>query len=291
MRFSILTPSYNQAAFLERNIHSVLDQDVTEVEHIVMDGGSTGSTTEILKQYGDKVRWVSEKDNGQADALNKALAMATGDLLGWLNVDEYYEPQIFAKISEVFRQNPDVVMVYGDFRRVTASGEAIRINRQWRFDFDVCQVQTVIVQNCAAFFRRDRVIECGGFDASWHYVLDWELYLRLMRGNQKWVKLNQVLGNFTMHALAKTSSAPEEFDREIQRLRRREFPKWTDEQIEEHRLKQVRRMQMHMLMDGVLWEKIWFKLVRQAKYADVFGGAGVEVPVLSRFLRWISGVK
>lgn len=291
MRVSILTPSYNQGAFLERNIRSVLSQDVAEVEHIVMDGGSTDDTLEILSRHSGDVRWVSERDNGQADALSKALLRATGDIVGWLNVDEYYEPNILGRVVEEFREHPELALVYGDYRRVTADGVTIRINRQWSFDYGICQARTPIIANCASFFSRQRVIDCGGFDASWHYLLDWEFFIRFMRGNQRWVKSNQILGNFTMHPQSKTSSAPGGFVREIQRLREREFPGWSGEKIEKHLLKQDRRMLLHMLLDGVIAEKIWFKLVRQRKYKDLFGMPGVEVPVLSPFLRWISREK
>jgi glycosyltransferase involved in cell wall biosynthesis len=291
MRISILTPSYNQGRFLERNIQSVLDQDVADVEHIVMDAGSADDTVAILNRYNERVQWRSEKDNGQADALNKALKQATGDIVGWLNVDEYYEPRIFRKIIDAFERSPDAMVVYGDFRRVTADGATIRINRQWRFDYAVCQVQTPIMFNCAAFFRRDRLMECGGFDVSWTYLLDWELYIRFMRGNQGWVKLNEVLGNFTMHPQSKTATSRAGFDREIQRLHLREFPGWSPEQIERHRRRQEWRMRYHMLLDGVIAEKIWFKLVRQKLYGGVFGIDDKDIPLLSPLLRWISGNK
>src|SRR3954447_10463959 len=117
MRISILTPSYNQAGFLEHNIRSVINQDAPDIEHIVMDGGSTDDTTAILARYNDRIRWASESDRGQADALNKALRLSTGEIIGWLNVDEYYEPQIFGKVVDAFRKSPAAALVYGDFRR------------------------------------------------------------------------------------------------------------------------------------------------------------------------------
>ena len=293
MRISILTPSFNQGKFLERNIQSVINQDATDVEHIVMDGGSTDETTAILRSHGNQIRWVSEKDNGQGDALIKALAMASGDIVGWLNVDEYYEPHIFGKVVQAFNESPDAVLVFGDVRRVTADGSTIRINHQWRFDYKVCQVVTPIVFNCAAFFRRQHLLDCGGFDASWQYLMDWELYLRFMRGDQKWIRLNSTtLANFTMHPGSKTSLALAGFRSEIHRLHEREFPNWSQDQIHEHKRKQEWRMRYHMMLDGVIMEKIWFKVVRQRKYRDLFGGLpGKEIPVLSPFLRWISGEK
>lgn len=287
MQFSILTPSYNQGKFLTRNIQSVQSQDVKGTQHIIIDGGSTDQTVEILNRFDHQLHyWCSEKDKGQGDALNKGLTKATGDIVGWLNVDEFYEQNIFARVAEVFETNPDVVLVYGDFRRVLPDTTAFRVNRQWRFDYEVCRIKAPIVMNCAAFFRRDRLIDCGGFDASWYFVMDWELYMRFMQGDQKWVHLKKILGNFTMHKLSKTSSAQDILREEIKQLRARQFPSWDECQIERWLRRQARRAAWHMLLDGVLWEKMWFKLFRQRHYAAYFGDPGVRLPVVSRLLDW-----
>ncbi len=288
--FSILTPSFNQGRFLARNLLSVQHQDLParQVQHIVIDAGSTDETRTLLRASSDRLGyWVSEPDDGQAHALTKALAQAEGDYVGWLNADEYYEPNVLGAVRDAFAQNPDAVLVYGDVRRVDGEGRSIRVNRQWRFDFDICQVQTPIIINCGAFFRRDRLLECGGFDASWRYLMDWELYIRFMRGNQRWVKLRQVLGNFIMHPQSKTATSQAGFEREIARLQQREFPGWTQEAIEAHKHRQKQRMMTHMLLDGVLFEKAYFKLVRQRQYAHLFGDAGARLPVVSRVLDWM----
>jgi glycosyltransferase involved in cell wall biosynthesis len=305
VKFSILTPSFNQAAFLEKNIQSVLNQDVEGTQHIVMDGGSTDGSADILRRYDDKLyHWVSKKDKGQTDALCKGMAKATNEIVGWSNSDEYYEPNVFGLVRDAFEKNPRAVLVYGDFRRVTPDGQEIRINRQYRFDYDVARIYSPIFANCAAFFRRDRMLEVGGFDASWDYIMDWEFYIRFMRGGQQWVRLPRILGNFTMHPMSKTaiahdfsaagtkkSSFQERFAQEMKRLHEREFPGASEEQLRTMRRKQMRRAMWMMARDGVLMEKIWFKVFRQRHYAKYFGETDERVPVVSKLLDWISPVK
>ena len=105
MKISVITPSYNQAQFIERTILSVLNQNYPNLEYIIMDGGSTDNTVEILKKYSDKIIWKSEKDNGQSGAINKGLKMATGDIVTYLNSDDIYELGTFEKIAEFFQKN------------------------------------------------------------------------------------------------------------------------------------------------------------------------------------------
>ncbi|HWE01445.1 MAG TPA: glycosyltransferase family 2 protein [Tepidisphaeraceae bacterium] len=290
MKFSILTPSFNQASFLERNIRSVLNQDVPDVEHLIFDGNSTDDTVNILKRYSDRLAfWVSEPDEGQADALAKALSKSNGDIIGWLNVDEFYDANIFGSVRRAFEENPDAVVVYGNCRLVTPLGKQIRINRQWRFDFDVCRIQTPIMISCSTFFRRDRLVACGGFDRSWNYSMDWELFIRYMRDTPSaWVRVRKVLGNYTMHLQSKTATSQSGFIAERERLLDREFPGVSSE--ERGRLQQIqtRRMKWHMLMDGVLFGKVWFKVVRQRHFAAYYGDPGVRVRYVTPLLEKIS---
>ncbi|MCE9591745.1 MAG: glycosyltransferase [Planctomycetes bacterium] len=293
MRFSVLTPSFNQGSFLERNIRSVLEQDVPGTEHIICDGGSKDSTVDVLKKYSDRLAyWVSEKDAGQADALNKALGKATGDIIGWINVDEYYEPNIFGLVARAFEENAMAVLVYGDYNRVDPNGKLIRVNRQYSFDYDICRVAAPIVMNCAAFFRRDRLIEVGGFDASYQFMMDWEMYVRLMRGNQGWVRLKKVLANFTMHTASKTSTLQETLYREVRRMKTREFPGVPEVEM----VRKVKRAQRHMkwlmLKDGVFFEKVWFNVFRRRHFNAYFGDAATyRIPLLTPLLDIIDPVK
>src|SRR5512142_3420630 len=125
-RVSIITPSYNQAQFLEASIQSVLQQDYPNIEYIVADGGSKDNSVEIIKKYQDHLAWwVSEKDKGHADALNKGFSHATGEILAWLNSDDVYYPDAVAEAVAVLQQHPEVGMVYGDADLIDNAGAAI----------------------------------------------------------------------------------------------------------------------------------------------------------------------
>jgi glycosyltransferase involved in cell wall biosynthesis len=177
MKFSILTPAFNAAPYIGKCIDSVAAQNIADVEHIIFDGNSKDSTAEILKQNSHRLAfWKSEPDKGQSDALNKALDRATGEIVGWLNADEYYEPNIFKLVHAAFEKNPNAVVVYGNYNRVTETGKRIRTTKSWRFDYDVCSIQTPIIMNCAAFFRADALRACGGFARDLRYIMDWDLY-------------------------------------------------------------------------------------------------------------------
>src|SRR5512147_2254876 len=110
---SIVTPSYNQASFLEQTIQSVLEQDYSRIEYIVVDGASTDNSFEIIKKYNDRLAyWISEKDSGQAEAINKCFARARGEILGWLNSDDYYLPETISAVVKCFEEYPEAVMIY-----------------------------------------------------------------------------------------------------------------------------------------------------------------------------------
>ena len=114
LKFSIITPSYQQGQFITQTIRSVLEQNYTAIEYIVMDGGSTDSTLEILRHYEDRLQWYSEPDDGQADAINKGFTLASGDVFAWLNSDDYYAPGTIKRVADYFATHPETAFVYGD---------------------------------------------------------------------------------------------------------------------------------------------------------------------------------
>jgi glycosyltransferase involved in cell wall biosynthesis len=121
---SIITPSYNQAAYLEQTLRSVLEQDVPGMEYIVIDGASTDGSVEIIQRYANRLAyWISEKDRGQAEAINKGFARAKGEIVAWLNSDDYYLPGAVAAALKAFDENPDVVLVYADMLAVDEQGQ------------------------------------------------------------------------------------------------------------------------------------------------------------------------
>jgi glycosyltransferase involved in cell wall biosynthesis len=179
IKISVLTPSYNQGIYLERNIHSVLNQNYPSFEHIILDGGSTDNTVEVLKKY-PHLKWVSERDNGQSDALNKGLKMASGEIIGWINSDDFYMPDVFNAVAEEFEDNT-VDWIIGNIKIFDEqSKEEIPIKSPL-VTFQNLLKNPDIVKQQAAFFRKSVIEKAGGWDAALHLVMDYDLWLRLAK--------------------------------------------------------------------------------------------------------------
>src|SRR5512142_1845754 len=127
---SVVTPSYNQAAYLERTLRSVLDQGYADLEYLVVDGASTDGSVDIIRRYADRLAWwTSEKDSGQAEAINKGMQRARGEIVAWLNSDDTYLPGAITAAVRAFVGHPQAVLVYADMRAIDSSGAAINILR------------------------------------------------------------------------------------------------------------------------------------------------------------------
>jgi glycosyltransferase involved in cell wall biosynthesis len=186
VKISIVTPSFNQAPFIARTIDSVLDQRGDfELDYRVIDGGSTDGTLAILERYGARVRWTSEPDAGQVDAINKGLHAATGDVVGWLNSDDVLLPGALAKIAAAFDANPSAEWVHG---RCMIIDEHDREVRRWISLYKHLRARTHTFENfltenyvcqMTAFWRRAVHDDIGYLDASFRYAFDYDLWLRL----------------------------------------------------------------------------------------------------------------
>jgi glycosyltransferase involved in cell wall biosynthesis len=187
-KFSIITPSLNQQGFIERNLRSVADQQADfMVEHIVVDGHSTDGTQDILAKYSGQLRYVSEPDQGMADALNKGFAMATGEINGWLNSDDTYLPGTLQKVAGYFDQHPDCLWLYGNCRIIDDQDREIR---RWitnyknrlagKFSFKRLLVDNFISQP-AVFIRHDALKAAGPVDIGLPTAMDYDLWLRLAK--------------------------------------------------------------------------------------------------------------
>lgn len=179
MKFSIITPSYRQGPYIRQNIESVLQQGWPDVEHIVVDGGSQDETVEILRSY-PHLKWVSEKDEGQADALNKGLSMASGDIVGWINSDDYYLDGAIRKVAEVFA-DPQVQWVIGDISLFDeASGEFVTMKSP-EVSWQSLQRNPDIIRQQGTFFRREFLLQAGGWNKEFFMVMDFDLWVRLAK--------------------------------------------------------------------------------------------------------------
>jgi hypothetical protein len=178
---SIITPSYNQAAFLEDAIRSVLAQDYPALEYIVVDGGSTDGSPEIIRSYAARLAWwVSEADAGQAAAINKGLALARGEVVAWLNSDDLYLPGAVAQAVAALQAEPEAGLVYGD--AITIDAQGCPLNRLTFPDWGLEDLMGFrIICQPAVFMRRSPLERAGWLDPTYHFLLDHLLWLRIAR--------------------------------------------------------------------------------------------------------------
>jgi len=179
MKISIVTPSYNQADFLEYTIRSVLGQGYPDLEYWIMDGGSSDGSLEIIRKYESQLAgWVSKPDKGQADAINHGLRLATGEIVAWLNSDDMYAPGVFSAVARFFEANPQIGMVYGDAASFDQDGQPL--NELASEDWGLAGlVAFKIICQPAVFMRRSALEEAGYLDESYHMLLDHQLWLRI----------------------------------------------------------------------------------------------------------------
>jgi glycosyltransferase involved in cell wall biosynthesis len=214
---SIVTPSYNQAAYLEQAIRSVLDQNYPNIEYLVVDGGSTDGSVDIICKYQNRLAWwVSEPDQGQADGINKGLARARGDIVGWLNSDDYYLAGAVARAAAALMTDSHLAMVYSDVLAVNGQGQLINIMRY--DDWDLADLMAFnIIGQPGVFMRRSVLQQTGYLDLSYRYILDHHLWLRVARvGRIKYVREQWAAARY--HEAAKNVAQASGFGAEAFRL-------------------------------------------------------------------------
>ncbi len=202
---SVVTPSYNQAEFLEETILSVLNQNYPNLEYIIIDGGSTDGSVDIIKKYEKYIAcWVSRKDNGQADAINKGFKMAKGDIFAWLNADDVYLPDVMSQVAEFFKTHSYAGMCYGKAYLTNEAGDVIGKYPTEPFLYKGLAQFNFIAQP-SAFFRRDVYSVSGGLDLDLNYSMDYDLWIRIA-GRCKVQYLPVFISTYRLHAGSKTVS-------------------------------------------------------------------------------------
>ena len=217
---TVITPSFNQARFIRATIESVLSQDYPNIEYIIVDGGSTDGTSGVVAPYSNRLTFISEKDRGQADAINKGLRMASGSIVAYLNSDDLFLPGAVSAAVAALAANPELGAVYGEGYRIDADGNVIaRFEVTEEFNlWKLVNVSDYILQQ-TVFWRRSVFDTIGFFDLDLHYGLDWEI---LMRTGKRYVMeyIPQFMGCLREYPEAKTSAGGAQRFREIARILR-----------------------------------------------------------------------
>lgn len=222
LKFSIIVPSYNQGDFISQTIDSILNQDYKNVEILVIDGGSTDSTIEVLKKYGENIFWLSEKDRGQTHAINKGLALAKGDIITFINSDDYYLDGTLENVARRFQSNKGKFWLTGDYIIVNEQGERIQLlvgkYKSFFRKFISFNLLTVLnpINQPSTFFRRELIQKLQHFKEELHYTMDYEFYLRAIKIDRP-IVISDKLSAFRIHENSKGGSQykiqfKEEFD-------------------------------------------------------------------------------
>lgn len=207
-KISIVTPSFNQGKYLERTILSVLQQNYPNLEYIIIDGGSTDNSVDIIKKYASKITyWISQKDSGQSNALNKGLGKVTGDIVAWINSDDWYDEGVLLQVVQHFNENPGRILLGHCTRHYEESGKSMIIPaatptfqsmlRYWKPFF--CPAQPSI------FFPSACIKQVGLLDESLHYAMDLDLWLRMARQFQ-FYSVDKNFSHYLIHDDSKSGS-------------------------------------------------------------------------------------
>lgn len=198
---SIITPTKNRGRYLEQNILSIKNQDYPLIEHIVVDGGSTDNSLEVLKKYQGtcNLKWISERDKSNTDAMNKGFRMATGDIYCWLDSDDLYLPETIKKAIEVFENRPEIDVVFGDVLIIDDAGREINYIRHEKFDCDIAIYGGMSVSAQAIFWRKAVHKKLNGLDEKYVVTADYDFFIRMGLSGAKFYHLRSFLGAYRYH--------------------------------------------------------------------------------------------
>jgi len=212
---SIITPSFNQASFIGAALESVRLQNNNNCEHLVIDGMSTDGTIDLLRDQttnGEQQNmfWVSERDSGQSEALNKGFRRANGEIIGWLNSDDRYRANCFEHVIQTFEDYPEVDIIYGDYLMVDEVGKVLKIRREIEFNaFILLYHRILYIPTAATFFRRRIFDEGNLLDEKLQYAMDLEFFIRLSERGYRFKHIPHLLADFRMQPNSKTCRSPD----------------------------------------------------------------------------------
>ncbi|MBW1612939.1 MAG: glycosyltransferase [Deltaproteobacteria bacterium] len=200
-KISIVTPSYNQAHFIIDAIESIVIQKYPNFEHIIIDNQSTDKTIELLKGYKHLpyLKWISETDEGQTDAINKGFKIASGDIIAWLNADDYYLPGTFEVVSEFFNRTQNYDILYGQCMLVDENKKKLRIKKEHIFDYGVLLYYGCYIPSTSTFLKRHIIDEGHFLDSTYRVTMDYEYYVRLSSIGYRFGFLPKTLAAFRWH--------------------------------------------------------------------------------------------
>ena len=216
-KISIVTPSYNQKDYLEQTIRSVIDQNYPNLEYVVMDGGSTDGSADVIRKYADRISyWVSEKDKGQYDAINKGFAHTTGEIMGWINSSDLLYPWTLHIVGEIFEQNPHISWIHGlpsNMSHGTAPQSVY--NAPEKNIFDVLSGNYAGIQQESCFWRRSLWEKAGGaLDINIRYAGDFNLWLKFFEHAELYY-VNTILGGFRFHDVRRGGYSTDHYGNEV----------------------------------------------------------------------------
>lgn len=214
VKFSIITPVYNGEKFIEECILNIQNQTEKNLEHILIDGGSTDSTVSILNKYKNSIKFISEKDNGQSDAINKGFKMAIGDIVCWLNADDlFYDVNVLRDVAEIFEEKKcKIISGRCVLRDLSTNAESVIPQLGISLDSMIRWWNSYsIPPQPAIFFKRELIDKYGYLDDSLHYCMDHELWLRFLSNGEVFCQTQRVFAIYQLHPESKTGSTVSKF--------------------------------------------------------------------------------